>query len=169
MFLAQTVSMTGIKYNLQKMKTYLKRSQGTVMIWQIMILWKLNLLCNQCLPPLLWVRTLLRWGVLDITLCDKVCQWLATGHHDTTEKLLKMTLNTINQTTSGSCSHYFRSQFWFSSNYISFYIIKISNEPKVRKPSCEHVDGQCLFLFYFFKSYDIDLSENAVRWLFLRS
>jgi len=21
----------------------------------------------------------LRWGVLDTTLCDKVCQWLATG------------------------------------------------------------------------------------------
>jgi hypothetical protein len=33
--------------------------------------------CNQCLSPLmLWVR-----GVLDTTLslCDKVCQWLATG------------------------------------------------------------------------------------------
>ena len=28
----------------------------------------------------LWVRILLRRGVLDITLCDKVCQWLvATG------------------------------------------------------------------------------------------
>jgi hypothetical protein len=25
------------------------------------------------------------------------------------------------------------------------------------------------FLFYFFKSYNLDLSENAVRWLFLRS
>jgi len=22
-----------------------------------------------------WVWILLRWGVLDITLCDKVCQW----------------------------------------------------------------------------------------------
>jgi hypothetical protein len=27
----------------------------------------------------LWVRSLLRWGVLDTTLCDKVCQWLVTG------------------------------------------------------------------------------------------
>jgi hypothetical protein len=50
----------------------------------------------------------------DTTLCDKVCQWLATGRwfspgtpvsstnktdrHDITEKLLKVTLNTINQT-----------------------------------------------------------------------
>ena len=50
-------------------------------------------------------------GVLDTTLCDKVCQWLATGRwfspvsstnktdrHDITEILLKLALNTINQT-----------------------------------------------------------------------
>ena len=52
-------------------------------------------------------------GVLDITLCDKVCQWLATGQwispstsvsctnksecHDITEILLKAVLNTKNQ------------------------------------------------------------------------
>jgi hypothetical protein len=51
-------------------------------------------------------------GVLDTTLCDKVCQWLAKGqwfssgplvsstnktdHHDITEILLKVALNTIN-------------------------------------------------------------------------
>jgi hypothetical protein len=54
------------------------------------------------------------WGFLNTTLCDKVCQWLATGRwfspgppvsttnktdcHDTTEILLKVVLNTINQT-----------------------------------------------------------------------
>jgi hypothetical protein len=52
-------------------------------------------------------------GVLDTTLCDKVCQLLATGrwfspgtpvsstnksdHHDIAEILLKVALNTINQ------------------------------------------------------------------------
>jgi hypothetical protein len=51
--------------------------------------------------------------VLDTTLCDKVCQWLATGRwfspgtlfsstnktdrHDITEIVLKVALNTINQ------------------------------------------------------------------------
>ena len=50
-------------------------------------------------------------GVLDTTLCDKVCQWLAagrwfppgipvsfnkTGRNDVTEILLKVVLNTIN-------------------------------------------------------------------------
>ena len=71
-----------------------------------------NYLCNQCLSPLkLWVLFLLRWGVLDITLYDKVCQWLATDRwfslgtpvsstnennwHDITEILLKVALNTI--------------------------------------------------------------------------
>jgi len=42
--------------------------------------WIYNYLCNQCLSPLtLWVRIPLRRGVLDTTLCDKVCQWLTTG------------------------------------------------------------------------------------------
>jgi hypothetical protein len=42
--------------------------------------WILNYLWNQWLSPLtLWVRILHRRGVLDTTLCDKVCQWLATG------------------------------------------------------------------------------------------
>jgi len=53
-------------------------------------------------------------GILDTTLCDKVCQWLATGRwfslgtpvsstnkiyrHDITEILLNVALNTITQT-----------------------------------------------------------------------
>jgi hypothetical protein len=42
--------------------------------------WIYNYLCNQCLSPLtLWVRTRSWQGVHDTTLCDKVCQWLATG------------------------------------------------------------------------------------------
>jgi len=36
-------------------------------------------LCNQCLWPLMvWVRIPPRRGVLDTTLCDQVCQWIAT-------------------------------------------------------------------------------------------
>ena len=71
-----------------------------------------NYLCNQFLSPLtLWVLIQLGRGVLDTTLCDKVCQWLATCRwfcpgtpvsstnktdcHDITEILLKVPLNTI--------------------------------------------------------------------------
>ena len=37
-------------------------------------------LCNQCLSPLtLWFPIPLRRGVLNTTLCDKMCQWLPTG------------------------------------------------------------------------------------------
>jgi hypothetical protein len=49
-----------------------------------------------------------RWGVLDKTLCDKVCQWLVAGQwfspvsstnttdrHEISEILLKVALNTI--------------------------------------------------------------------------
>jgi hypothetical protein len=54
-------------------------------------------------------------GVLDTTLCDKFCQWFATGqwfspgtpisstnkadHHDITEILLKVALKTITNQT----------------------------------------------------------------------
>ena len=75
--------------------------------------WIYNYLCNQCLSPLmLWVWISIR--ARHTTLCDQVCQWLATGHwfspgspvsstnktdhHDIAEILLKVTLNTIKQT-----------------------------------------------------------------------
>ena len=74
-------------------------------------------LYSQCLSPLkLWVRTLLRRGILDTTLCDKVYHWLAIGQwfspgtpvsstnktdrHHISEILLKVALNTINHKPS---------------------------------------------------------------------
>ena len=75
-----------------------------------------NYLCNQCLSPLtLWVRILLRRGVLDTTLCDKFVSdlrqvgcflWVIrfpppkkkTDCHDISEILLKVALNTITLT-----------------------------------------------------------------------
>jgi hypothetical protein len=68
-------------------------------------------------------------GVLVTTLCDKVCQCLATGRsfslgppvsstnktdrHDNTEILLKVALSTITQTTNG----FFRSPFVWGYAY----------------------------------------------------
>jgi hypothetical protein len=78
----------------------------------IKTVWIYNYLCNQCLSPLTFrVRNMLKWGVLYTTLCDKVCQWLATcrwffpgppvsstnktDRHDIAEILVKVSLNTI--------------------------------------------------------------------------
>ena len=75
--------------------------------------WIYNYLCNQWISLLmLWVRISIRARCT--TLCDKVCQWLATDRwfspgrpvsstnktdrHDITEILLKMALKTIKQT-----------------------------------------------------------------------
>ena len=72
--------------------------------------WICNYLCNQCLSPLMvWVRISIRARCT--TVCDKVCQWLATGRwislgtpvsstnktdrHDIAEILLKLALDTI--------------------------------------------------------------------------
>ena len=50
---------------------------GTIVV---VIVWLLdfNYLCNQCLSSLEFESSSWR-GVLDIILCDKVCQWLAAG------------------------------------------------------------------------------------------
>ena len=90
------------------LKVYFKLYVDTSWSWSYGS-WIYNYLCNQCLSPLTWVRIPLRWGVLDTTLCDKVCQWLVavwwfstdtlvsstneTDHHDMTEILLKVALN----------------------------------------------------------------------------
>ena len=75
--------------------------------------WIYNYLCNQWLSPLmLWVRLSIRARCT--TLCDTVCQWLATGwwfssgppvsstnktdSYDITEILLKVALSTFKQT-----------------------------------------------------------------------
>ena len=87
--------------------------------------WIYNYLCNQCLSPLmLWVRILLRWGVLDTTLCDKVCRWFSpdtpvsstnkTDCHDFTEILLKMALNTITLTLH-FCIHWNQWIIWMET------------------------------------------------------
>ena len=79
-----------------------------------MIVWQLDLqLPVQSVP--ITTNVVSSWqGVLDTTLCDKVCQCLETGpwfslgtsvsstnktdRHDIIEILLKVALNTINQT-----------------------------------------------------------------------
>ena len=43
-------------------------------------IWIYSYLCNHYLSTItMWVWILLRRGVLDTTLCDKVCQWLAAN------------------------------------------------------------------------------------------
>jgi hypothetical protein len=89
--------------------------------------WIYNYQCNQCLSPLiLWVQILIRARCT--TLCDKVCQWLVTGqwfspgppisstnnidHHDITEILLKVALNTIKQTKNKQTWKQWFSVLW---------------------------------------------------------
>ena len=113
--LGQTVH--NINYNYYKVDnnisvlTFLKIVWGASWSWWYGS-WTYNYLCNQCLSQLtLWVRIPFRRGVLDTTLCDKVCLWLAacwwfspvssinkTDIHDITKILLKVALNTINIT-----------------------------------------------------------------------
>ena len=78
-------------------------------------IWVYYYVCNQWISQLkLWVQIPLRRGVLDTTLCDKVCQWLVTvrwfspstsvsstnktDRHDIAEILLRVALNTITLT-----------------------------------------------------------------------
>ena len=76
---------------------------------------------------MLWARILIRGSCT--TLCDNICQWLATGlwlstgppvsstnktdRHDITEIFLKVALNTIKQTNINNCiSGYWKPVFF---------------------------------------------------------
>jgi len=122
---------------------------------------------------MLWVQTLLRWGVLDTTLCDKVCQLLATGrwfsqgplvsstnktdHHNITEIVLKVALNTINQTLKRKqiCS--------FSSLFV--YICKAVWDPIIRRMRFNSATFLCLFQVRTWIS--ILISHGIFRCLFI--
>ena len=103
-------------------------------------------LCNQNLSPLtLRVLNPFRRGVHNTTLCDKVCQWLATGWwfsqstsvsstnktdcHDITEILLKVVLNTTNNPTHLEWNHIIYIQhkrityrFSFSCPWVTIFL-----------------------------------------------
>ena len=114
----------------------------------MVVIVRYNYLCNQCLSPLmLWVRIPLRRGVLDTTLCDNVCKWLATGlwfsldirvsfnnktdRHNITEILLKVALNAINQTKPSqrtvSLWYYTFTLFWNIYIIMGLFRFLISN------------------------------------------
>ena len=119
--------------------------------------WFIWFICFNLSPLKLWVRIPLRRGVLDTTLCDKVCQWLAAGRwfspgtlvssnnktdlHDVTEILLKVALNTINLYVSNFtfpqyCNVNLPHAFYFG--FQSFeYEIKVPDEGYSRNWSCE--------------------------------
>ena len=98
-------------------------------------------------------ETRLWWGVLDTTLCDKVCQWLATGRwfspgtpvsptnktdrHDIAEILLKVALNTIILLPPKT------------QTYMVLFIWKLTNKHKISYFFSEQTDkSQQLYLFW---------------------
>jgi hypothetical protein len=110
LFLKYLVRVTYTIYQIWHFKV----NEGPLWLWSYGS-WINNYLCSQCLSPLtLWIWIPLRRGVLHTTLCDQVCQRLVTGRwfspgtpvsstnktdrHNLTEILLKVALNTINQT-----------------------------------------------------------------------
>jgi hypothetical protein len=70
--------------------------------------WIYNYLCNQYLSPLiLWVWISVRRGVLDTTLCDKVCRWVV-ALHDILGLWCLTTLSTIFQLYRSSQFYWWR-------------------------------------------------------------
>ena len=89
-----------------------------------------------------WILLMVRWGVLDATLCDKVCQWLASGqwffkgtlvsstnktdYHDITEILLNVALNSITLTLFNSVKTVTIHIFGILSNQIAMELSRAS-------------------------------------------
>ena len=101
-------------------------------------------LCTQYLSPLtLWVRTPLRRGVLDTTLCDTVCQlypvdrWFSPGtpvsstnksdRHEIIELFLKVDLDYITLTRIHGHYFFFKPRKLISPNLNELTAIKSSN------------------------------------------
>jgi hypothetical protein len=97
----------------------------------------------------LWVRITLRGGVLDTTLCDKVCQWLSTGlwfssvssSNKTdlctkTDILLKVALNTITLTLI-----FLKWLIWCLFMFWMYFLSKYL----VRKKKIQIIDTLCIW------------------------
>jgi len=151
---------------------------------------KSNYLYSQCLSPLkLWVRTPLRRGVHDTTLCDKVCQLLATGRwfssgtpvsstnktdrHDITEILLKVALSTIKPNQTNHRSHCWKIllAFSFYLYYVAFIYIQttilsiclyLSNENKLHHVE-QIISINLWFCELFLNFVDIFLSKDFIQ------
>jgi hypothetical protein len=70
--------------------------------------WIYNYLCNQCLSPLM-LRVWISIRARCTPLCDKVCQWLATGLID-----FVLGLYVITDRWRGRCDHMVN---WFTTTY----------------------------------------------------
>jgi hypothetical protein len=109
-----------------------------------MVVGFITYLCTQYLSPLtLWVRSPLRRGVLDTTLCGKVCQlypvgrWFSPGtpvsstnktdRHDIIELLLKVALNNITLTRIHGHLLFFKPRKLIPQNLNELTAIKSSN------------------------------------------
>jgi len=122
-------------------------------------------MCDQCLSPLtrLWVGTPCSWrGVLDTTICDKVCQWLAAGRwfspgtpvssankadrHDITEILLKVAWNTINQTKP----NHTQSTIWSVDSILLNKHFTINFLP-LYPPTLPHTHTQTIAIHFYIK------------------
>ena len=122
-----------------------------------------NYLYNKCLSPLmLWVRISIR--ARSTTLCDEVCQWLATGRwfspntpgssinktdrHDITEILLKVALSNTKQTNvrRTSYSTYYKHSFIRSHPIIE--LLCYSHTTSKRKVS---TTKRCYFYITWFQ------------------
>ena len=97
--------------------------------------WVYNCICHQCQSPLnLWVQIPLMAGVLDTTLCNKVCQWLATGLwfspgsstyktdcHNITEIMLKVAL-----TITLTLPLFFSAKFIFFLRHGNVFLMQLN-------------------------------------------
>ena len=140
--------------------------------------WIDNYLCNQCLsPPKLWVQTL-----FDTTLCDKVFQWLATGRwfspgtpvssisktdqRDITEILLKMALNTRNQTYLHKYIN--MVTYWYMTGNPQLHYHDIGNNRKTSDPvNYKNTSAENSFLIimdkHMYYSINIINGQNNVQ------
>ena len=143
------------------------------------------IICNQCLSPLtLWVWIPLRQGLLDTTLCVKVCQWVAIGwwfspgtpasstnktdRHNITEILLNVALSTISLILNVCTKVFMQLQLLNWSHPISLrrptsYLCKIHLTEVETKWGCHSMDFLKENKIIITKLYSLFVKKNPVK------
>ena len=108
--------------------------------------WTYNCLCNQYLSPLkLWVRIPGIYN-LDITLCDKICQWLATGQWFSPG-------TQVSSTNKTDCHN------------IAKILLNVVLDTITPSPTqLHHVPPMYFFLLYYFRSSPVDYNLYRRFW-----
>ena len=125
--------------------------------------WIYNYLCNQCLSVLvltLWVWIPLRRGVLSITICDKVCQWLVADWWVSLGTPVSSTNKTDRQVVESDVKHH-------NPNPTKYRVI-LHSSYVILNIQYTYIVGKYIFHLHSLPNRTEKLAKGSLFYLFLK-